>query len=360
MPKRTTSAHAFTLVELLVVIGIIALLIAVLLPALRAARESANRAKCAANLRSAVQALIIYTAENKGWLAGPHTSGHGWNVSPNIDGNNFGLDAVGPNERHTDETPVQNFDWMSPTLGKTMQLPENDVERMKRLYEVDLYCPTNDMYFFSPPFANDEGVPWNATAYRSQSYAAVIQFHAYPRQDDFNGDGSFDSGHGDRVGISAYNTSQSTYQGLRPPREYAPKIAKVGKPSQKVYLVEGARFVGLSSDPQNPVLLELSMNFARYQRQGGNYMASGPYRQYPDVPFVLYTPSGGKPQAAPVARRLAWRHGGRMNLAFFDGHVEMRPPDESLQVRLYVPRGTVIANAALTYDPRDVNGQVID
>ncbi len=352
--------RAFTLVELLVVIGIIAVLIGVLLPSLRAAREAANRTKCAANMRSAIQALVIYTSENKGWLPGPHTSGRGWNHTPNIDGNSFGLDAVGPNERHTDETPVQNFDWMSPTLGKVMTLPENDVQRMKRLYEVDLYCPSNDMYFFSPPFANDEGVPWDARGYRSQSYAAVIQFHAFPRLDDFNGDGSYDTGQGDRVGISAYNTSQSTYQGLRPPREYAPKITKLGKPAEKVYLIEGGRFVSLSGDPQNPRLTELSMNFARYQRQGGNYMATGPYRNYPDVPFALYAPPGGKLQATPVARQMAWRHGARMNVGFFDGHVELRPVLESIQVRLYTPRGTVIQDANLTYDPTDTSGQVVD
>src|SRR5690349_16041716 len=60
--------RAFTLVELLVVIGIIALLIAILLPVLGRAREAARSLKCQAQQRQIIQAMILHAQDHHGFM----------------------------------------------------------------------------------------------------------------------------------------------------------------------------------------------------------------------------------------------------------------------------------------------------
>jgi prepilin-type N-terminal cleavage/methylation domain-containing protein len=69
------SGRAFTLVELLVVVSIIALLIAILLPSLKKARESAKRIACNANVRGIAQAGLTYSADDRNELAIPISEG---------------------------------------------------------------------------------------------------------------------------------------------------------------------------------------------------------------------------------------------------------------------------------------------
>src|SRR5262245_32849928 len=77
----TNRRPAFTLVELLVVIGIIALLISILLPTLNKVKAQANKTACSSNMRSIGQALIIYANDNKGVTVRPASGSFG----PHID-----------------------------------------------------------------------------------------------------------------------------------------------------------------------------------------------------------------------------------------------------------------------------------
>ena len=67
--------HGFTLIELLVVISIVALLIGLLLPALKKAKETARRAQCLSNLRQIANGLHVYTNEFDGHFP-PSSRGH--------------------------------------------------------------------------------------------------------------------------------------------------------------------------------------------------------------------------------------------------------------------------------------------
>lgn len=70
-PSRALRRKAFTLVELLVVIAIIALLISILLPALKRAKESGNSVKCMASMKQIMMAMMMYATDNRNEMAVP-------------------------------------------------------------------------------------------------------------------------------------------------------------------------------------------------------------------------------------------------------------------------------------------------
>ena len=72
---KSTKRTGFTLVELLVVIAIIGILVALLLPAIQAAREAARRSQCLNNITQFTKATLNYENTNKGFMPMAHAWG---------------------------------------------------------------------------------------------------------------------------------------------------------------------------------------------------------------------------------------------------------------------------------------------
>jgi prepilin-type N-terminal cleavage/methylation domain-containing protein/prepilin-type processing-associated H-X9-DG protein len=124
--KRSQSrvARGFTLVELLVVIGIIALLISILLPALSKARENSRRVACLSNLRQIGTAFVMYANEHKGGLPDTPKTGTG------IDQDAWYWQAARINK--IGESPIGQYLGMTATNQRVMICPSDDVHARQR------------------------------------------------------------------------------------------------------------------------------------------------------------------------------------------------------------------------------------
>jgi prepilin-type N-terminal cleavage/methylation domain-containing protein/prepilin-type processing-associated H-X9-DG protein len=161
---RRRGVHGFTLVELLVVIGIIAVLISILLPALNRARESGYRVQCLSNLRQLGVAFLMYANENKGKLP-PRTASRTVGALP---GDWIFWQKLPAPGRNLDESAVVRY-LGTPVAEAVLRCPSDDYTS-RALNGND--PATAGRYFYSY-VVNREVMPTATIAARSLNLARV-------------------------------------------------------------------------------------------------------------------------------------------------------------------------------------------
>lgn len=117
-PLRSDATIGFTLIELLVVISIVALLIAILLPALRKARDSARKVTCAINLKQLGQAVGVYITDTDCFPPG-YNDAKGWAERVNEISRILG---------YSDKSTSEYYKWNAATVFNCPSLSDNDPE----------------------------------------------------------------------------------------------------------------------------------------------------------------------------------------------------------------------------------------
>jgi len=306
MPDR----RAFTIVEILVAIALIALLMGLLFPALATFRATSRRAACGVTQKHLFVSMNAWATEHHDEIPGVNTTGHA--AQRDI----FAQEAMLYDALPT--TPTSIFDWMSPVLGTGERLDRNRAKRTRELFS-RFACPEagelNAALWGWAPDIDQFSEILEGERFPQISYLSPASFHLFGRRY-----------YGRTLGYHSEWLGPAI-----PPSHYRPRTEGVGiQPARKIFLADGTRYVGASG------LLDFDISvapeyFGSFTSSGPIYVASTAYGRSRHL-----APSAERAGRPPIAsdaprhnRDLSYRHDGAIGTLRFDGSMVWMSEDES-------------------------------
>ncbi len=341
-----SQGRAFTLIEVLVVVAIIALLVSILLPSLKAAREQARTSVCASRLGNILRAENLYQLENQQWIPGSLLT-TGWFLANPGGAPKTVFIPGGSNHPVIAEwtdyaTPLRRMMQEGASLPKGTAAADAARVRsnlLKQSMEGAFECPSNRLLAdpYQPSFLGSHAKTIRATSYLTMR--TIIR----------GGPSTFHDPKWSHEKTKT-NAGQSESWDVAVPNDYLPRHSRLGRESMKVFVADGLRFFDSAGPITDALDGEITYN-AHPSDTKGVYVADPPSTRNPgsELHSREYT----------TARRFSYRHGSktnRLNAGFFDAHVEQLAVDvggaastgrfrgPAVEPKFYYPTGSVVNN----------------